>query len=109
MNGQPEKALKHYLIALQKNPDSYLLNRISISIAAYYYTLDTTFNVENLEKALESIDLAIPKEIENTPEKFERFTSKNQHPFERDKIMLLELTGKNERLKNYRKSLAKRA
>jgi len=107
LNGQPEQALENYLIALQKNPDSYLLNRISISIAAYYYTLDTTFNLENLEKALEYIDIAIPKEIENTPETFERFTDKNHHPFERNKIMLLELTNKNERLKKYLKSLAK--
>lgn len=107
LNGEPEKALEDYLIALNKKPNQYLIDRISISIAAYYYNLDENFNLSNLEKALEYIDIAIPKEIENTPETFEYFTDRNHHPFEREKIMLLELVGKDIRHRNYLKSLAK--
>ncbi|MGB0886947.1 MAG: tetratricopeptide repeat protein [Vicingaceae bacterium] len=107
-NGEPDKALEDFLTALHKNPNPFLVERIYISIAAYYYNLSNgEFNLANLERALEYIDGAIPKAIEHTPETFEYYTERNHHPFEREKIMLLEITGKHERLANYLKSLAK--
>jgi tetratricopeptide (TPR) repeat protein len=103
------KSLADYLTALNSHPDKYTKTRICIAIAAYYFNLgwDSEPRAEdlhsqlNLEKALEYIDMISPqfdKEILDLPSKNHL---DHEGSFEQEKLKLLEMTKKYERLANF--------
>ncbi|WP_430410553.1 hypothetical protein [Kordia sp.] len=107
VTGYVEYALEDYLTALEQNPPFALKQTICLAIAAYYYNKDENYSLENYEKALAYIDLVTPKEDSTKPLLYERYSSRNGDYFQSQKLQLLRVAQKDERLVNYLKCIAK--
>jgi tetratricopeptide (TPR) repeat protein len=107
IEGNIKKAFEDFKTALYLDPKPKLKEEICISLAAYYYHLDSIPKKEDLETALSYIDMVTPVQFENEPRVLERYGDHNYDRFEREKISLLLETNQNDRLFNYIYNLSK--
>ena len=105
LRGLNQNAIADFLKALSYNPPEYLKESICISLTAYYYHLKEGNKNENLEKALQYIDMITPVIYETQPRVL-TYYSNTHDKYEREKIMLLRQTNNKARLINYLKNLS---
>lgn len=106
LTGEPEKALNAYLSALENASSTGIKEEICLSIAAYYYNLNTPDTLARHRLALKYIDLVTPQQYDTIPRVIEKYGSHNGDRFEHEKIRLLKSTNDSTRLVNYLQNLA---
>lgn len=106
LNNLLDKALDDYLMALNTKPSDNLKERICFALAVYYYNSEKRNHIQNMEKALEYIDMVTPLIYETQPRVLSYYSEAYPDRYEQEKIMLLKETHKKDRLKGYLQNLA---
>jgi tetratricopeptide (TPR) repeat protein len=106
LTGEPEKALNNYVAALENAPSTDIKEEICLSIAAYYYNLNTPDTLARHRLALKYIDLVTPQQYDTIPRVIEKYGSHNGDRFELEKIRLLKSINDSSRLVNYLQNLS---